>query len=160
MPGDLILTPVPTADSANNRTTRDVIGTKTDTHNGDSLMAAAHTVDEHFHKSSQVYPTLADGVLVTATANDWTDLGAFAVIVATNGITSDFDIHFVNVETVSAVGHYELVLYSGADAAEVEVARVRFLHGPLLRHHCFFSRFCFAANVIFNSERRGRHAIT
>ncbi len=117
---------VPTADVATNTTMRDVIGNKDDTHDGTSLAALAHIMDEHAHKAAMVHPTLADGVVVTATANDWTDLGAFAVIAATNAITSDFDIHFVNVEGVSANGIYELVLYSGADASEVEIARARF----------------------------------
>ena len=113
---------VPNADVGTNATMRDVIGNKTDTHDGDSIRAMSHRLDEHAHKESMVYPTLADGVTVTATVNDWTDLGAFVEVVPINTITSDFDIHFVNVESVSANGIYELVLY----AEEVEIARARF----------------------------------
>ena len=113
-------------DGAGTATINDVIGARTDGHNTTTLAGQLHKLDEHFHMSAMVIPTLADGVVVTATSNDWTDLGAFAVVAATNAITSDFDIHFVNVEAVSANGIYELVLFAGADAAEVEIGRVRF----------------------------------
>ena len=117
---------VPAVDSAANSTIRDVVGNKSDTHDGTSIAARLHTLDDHAHGKSEVYPTMADGVVVTATANVWTDLGAFAVIAPTNAITVDFDIHFVSVENISANGVYEIVLYAGADAAEVEIGRKRF----------------------------------
>ena len=117
---------VPATDSADNETIRDVIGSKLDTHDGDSIRAVLHTLDDHIHGKAEVHPSLADGIVVTATANDWTDLGAFAVIAATNAITFDFDIHYISIENISANGVYELVLYSGADAAEVEIGRKRF----------------------------------
>lgn len=115
---------VPPVDSANNKDWGDVIGNKSDTHDGDSLRAMSHTFDEHFHNPGKVYPTLANGVVVTA-GGAWA-LGSFAVIVPTNGITSDFDIHHISIEAVSAIEVYELVLYSGPDASEVEIGRVRF----------------------------------
>ena len=102
----------------------DVIGNKTDTHSGDSLYGQVKVLNEHIHKPSQVYPTLASGVTVTAGAA-WT-LGSFAVIVPASTIGNDFDIHHISVENISANDVYELVLYSGADASEVEIGRVRF----------------------------------
>ena len=119
-------TGVPAVDSTRNKHFTEVIGNKSDTHDGDSIYAHVETIDDHFHAVSMVYPTMADGVVVTATANKWTDLGSFAVIAATNAITDDFDIHYISVEDISANGVYELVLYGGADASEVEIGRRRF----------------------------------
>lgn len=114
---------VPTADSSDNNTLRDVVGNKTDTHSGDSIYAIAHTIEEHVHKESKVYPTLAAGVTITSSATAWV-LGSFATIVAASTITSDFDIHHISIESISANGVYELVLYYGA--GDTECGRVRF----------------------------------
>jgi hypothetical protein len=117
--------PVPSADSANNVYFTDVIGNKSDTHSGTSLAATSNLLRDHTHKPVKVYPTLADGVTVTGAAGAW-GLGNFAVIVPDNTITSPFDIHFINVAAFNANDTFELVLYSGADASEVEIGRVRF----------------------------------
>ncbi len=110
---------VPAVDSADNVDSSDVLGSKLDTHDGNSVRAILHILNEHTHKSSKVYPTLANGVVVTAGAA-WV-LGAFAEIVPISTIATDFDIHHISVEALSANEVYELVLY----AVEVEIARVR-----------------------------------
>ena len=112
---------VPTADSADNNSMRDVIGNKSDTHDGTSVRAVLHTLGEHAHKEQSVYPTGAAGSLVEGGTGAWT-LGAFKEVVPNATIGSDFDIHWVNLEGVTAADTYELVLY----AVEVEIARVRF----------------------------------
>ncbi len=113
--GDWMTENIPSADSADNNHMSDVIGNKSDTHSGTSLKAMAHTVDEHFHKESNAYPTLADGVTVTAeTAGTTWTLGAFVQIVPASTITSDFDIHYVSIEDLSANTVYELHLFQGA----------------------------------------------
>ena len=68
-----------------------------------------------------VYPTGAAGVTVTTDADAWV-LGGFTEIVPINTITKDFDIHFVNIEGISAAGTYELLFY----AAEVFLSCERF----------------------------------
>jgi hypothetical protein len=115
---------VPSQDSAANSIWGDVIGNKTDTHSGDSIYALEKLLTEHIHSPSKVYPTLASGVTVTAGAA-WT-LGSFVEIVPASTITSDFDIHFISIEAISANDVYELVLYKGALASEIEIGRVRF----------------------------------
>ena len=120
-------TEVPTVDSAANSDIRDVIGNKNDTHSGTSIMALAETLEEHAHKEAKVWPTMADGIVVTAAATDWTGLGNYAEIAAANDITSDFDIHYISVEDISANGVYELVLY----AATTEIGRVRFVQNAV-----------------------------
>jgi urease alpha subunit len=116
--------PVPAQDSADNVTISDVIGNKTDTHSGDSLYSHAETIDDHLHGASKVYPTLADGVTITATngAGTWT-LGTVVEVVPASTITSDFDVHHVSIESLSANSVYELVLYAGA--GDTEIGRVR-----------------------------------
>lgn len=115
---------VPSVDSAANLSVADVVGNKSDTHDGDSLYALAHTNEEHNHAVGKVYPTLADGVVLTCAtgATTWT-LGALAEVVPASAIGEDFDIHHVLVEAMSANSVYEIVLYQGA--GDVEIGRVR-----------------------------------
>jgi len=111
----------PPVDSTRNSDFRDVIGNKNDTHDGTSLMAEVHTIEENIHTASLVYPTLAAGEAVATAAGAWT-LGNFVEIVPASTIGSDFDIHHVSVEALDDNTVYELVLY----AVEVEIGRVRF----------------------------------
>ncbi len=110
---------VPPVDSTGNTSIEEVVGNKSDTHDGNSVRAILHTLDEHAHKPSKVWPTLANGIVVTAGAA-WV-LGNFAEIAAVNDIAVDFDIHHISVEALSANEVYEIVLY----AATSEIARVR-----------------------------------
>ncbi len=73
---------VPSVDSAANVLMRDVIGNKDDTHNGSSLAAIAHTLNEDAHNPSKVYPMMKVGVTVTSAGTAYT-LGAAAIIVGT-----------------------------------------------------------------------------
>ena len=111
---------VPDMDSSDNITIRDVIGSKADTHDGDSLYARAHIIDEHAHKAAGVFPTLANGEVIVGAANAWA-LGSFKEIVPANGISSNFDIHYITVEAVSVSDVYEIILYAGT----TEIGRVR-----------------------------------
>ena len=123
MPGSGALT-VPAQDAVANINVVDVVGNKTDTHDGTSLRAFAHTVNEHFHNPQEVYPTLADGITLTTAAGDWA-LGALTQIVPASTIGDDFDIHEVVIEDVNTQDKtYELVLYSGA--GDAEIGRTRF----------------------------------
>jgi len=72
-----------------------------------------------------VYPTLADGVTATASAAGWT-LGTIVEVVPASTITQDGLLKAVVVDTVSLDDDYELVVYTGAAASEVEIARVKF----------------------------------
>jgi hypothetical protein len=103
---------VPAADSALNLTIEQVVGNKSDTHSGNSIAAVAKRLDEHAHTASRCYPTLADGVVVAGAAGAWA-LGAFVEIVPASTITSDFDIHFISIEAISANDIYQLELYEG-----------------------------------------------
>jgi hypothetical protein len=93
--------------------------------NLNQIIASDEIFNDHFHSVAKVYPTLANGVVVTGAAGAWA-LGAFAVIVPANTITDDFDIHHLNIAAFNANDTFELVLYSGANGAEVEIGRCRF----------------------------------
>jgi hypothetical protein len=88
----------------------------------DSPYAHAHYAEEHIHSPGLVYPTLAAGVTLTCAAVAWT-LGAFATIVPASTIGSEFDIHYLSIEALSANAVYEIVLYYGA--TDIECGRVR-----------------------------------
>lgn len=64
---------------------------------------------EHF-TAQGVYPTLADGTLITTHADEF-KLGSYAEIVPVNTITGDFHIHHVHIIAPSDNAVYECVLY-------------------------------------------------
>ena len=103
------------------------VGVVGDDHNDETLLGRTHKIDEHFHSIDMVIPSLGDGVLVTSKNIIWTLGDDFAIVAATNAITDPFDIHWINIEDASANGVYEIVLYSGADASEIVIARKRFV---------------------------------
>lgn len=115
---------VPAADSADNILVSDVIGSKSDTHAGSSLKAFSERLEEHVHSVCSVYPTLADGVTLDTAIAAWT-LGTITEIVPVNTITEPFDIHAIDLESISANGEFELVLYYGA--VDTECGRIRFV---------------------------------
>jgi len=114
---------LPAADSTGNDHMSDVIGNKDDTLSGDSLIAMLKRVESRLNNRSRVYPTLADGIVVTGAAGGWT-LGDAVEIVPAATITSSFLIYLVKVEGVSETDTYEVVLYSGA-LADNELGRFR-----------------------------------
>jgi len=116
---------VPTADSSDNDTLMDVIGNKTDTHDGDSLYAMVEMINKRLHTASKVWPTLADAVTLTTTGNDWTDFGTKVEIVAANAIATAFSIDYIDVAAVGDVQQYEIKLWSGG-SGEVEIAHRSF----------------------------------
>ncbi len=115
---------VPTADSADNVHIRDVLGSKTDTHDGDSVRAILHILDEHTHNHQRVYPELADPITITSAGGAW-NLGTIVEIVPVNTITEPFDIHWIAFSSASATDDYEVKIYSGLGGAEVEIATTR-----------------------------------
>jgi hypothetical protein len=114
----------PAVDGTGNDSFREVIGNRNDDVETTTLAGRTHSLEDHVHTPSKCYPTLADGVTVTAEAADWGVGGALVEIIPASTITSKFDIHYVNIEDVSAARSYELILYQGA--GDEEVGRIRF----------------------------------
>ena len=119
-----VLVPVQSVNSTSNTNISDVIGNKSDDEFGTSIAGKVNGLFEHSHMASKCYPTMASGVTVTKGVGSWV-LGAFAVVVPANTITSPFDIHGINFDDITAAGVYELVLYAGPDGSEVEIGRTR-----------------------------------
>ena len=117
---------VPATDTADNVTSGDVIGSKLDrTYNGGtSIFAEVHTLGDHAHNRSRVWPTLANGITVASGAGAWALGAAFVEVMPAGTAAGHFDVHFINVEDMDTVGVYELVLYHGA--ADDEYCRIRF----------------------------------
>jgi len=138
---------LPVADSPANDQMSDIVGNKTDTLAGDSLVGLVKAADakalaavtaaelavttavalqvefeKYFQSAAKCYPTLGNGIAV-ADGGVWT-LGAAVQIVPINTITSEFCIHHINVSSTSANDTYELVLYRDV-ACTLEVGRAR-----------------------------------
>lgn len=100
------------------------LGLTNDTATHQTLLGYQNSLYQHVHQSAKVYPTLADGIVVTGGTTAWT-LGNFIEIIPANAIATMFDIHYINFETASATDFYEFVLYKGTVGNEIEIGRVR-----------------------------------
>ena len=100
------------------------LGVTTDFASHQTLLGYQNSLYQHVHQQARVYPSLADGVVVTGGVAAWA-LGNFAEIIPVNTITNAFDIHFIRFEGASATDVYEFVLYKGTAGNEVEIGRVR-----------------------------------
>lgn len=109
---------VPSADSVANTLIRDVLGNKNDTHSGASLMGLQRLAEEHMHHIPLVYPLLANPITLTKAAGAWAALPTPTEIIPASTITNDFDIHAMNVSSISAAGEYIIALYKGAALSE------------------------------------------
>jgi len=119
---------VPATDGTNNTTTEQVVGSKNDIEwiESRSLAAFAYAVYNHIHSSSNTHPANAQFVTVTSGGTQYVNDGAITEIIAADEITIPFDLHFVIGFNISAIGSYDVVVYSGASGDEIEVGRTGF----------------------------------
>jgi len=125
---DASLFGVPPADSALNLQWGDVIGNKTDTHDGNSIYARLDEVYDYLNVERKVYPTLAAGATVVSAAADWT-FGAYAVVVPVSTITNDYHIINVSIESMDQNAVFQLELYKGAGDDLVTAVRFAVIGG-------------------------------
>lgn len=118
---------VPAQNSASNTNMSQVVGNKTDDEAGTSLMSRLYIISQHIHSAAKLYPTLANATTITkVNATAW-GLGALPTqIIPAGTILVPFDIHFINIGTISGNDEYEVHLFKGAAASEIEIARVSF----------------------------------
>ena len=113
---------VPSQDSVDNAQMRDVIGSKLDTHDGNSLAAHTHIFNEHFHSAVFLKPNLAGAITLTSDAGAWAAMNATKTeIIPVGGVTSVFDLHFMDISDISANGEYQIELYKGGIGAEISI---------------------------------------
>ena len=79
-------------------------------------------LSEHAHGPQYVWPPTASSVTLTATATPWTH-GTIVEIIAAAAVADDFDIHWTSLTGLSANAEYEIIVYSGPGASEVEIGR-------------------------------------
>lgn len=104
-----------------------VVGILTDDESKNTLFGNMYTLLKHFHSPSKVYPTLANETVINKlNSNAWGLDVAFTQIIPVNIIPNPFDLHYVNIGTISNNDEYELILYKGANPNEVEIARISF----------------------------------
>jgi len=80
-----------------------------------TVLGYSNSTYKHIHNPSYVYPddcTLISAI-TSATANTF---GSFAEVVGTGGITVAFDIHWANIQDISASGTYIVELHEVSDA--------------------------------------------
>ena len=89
----------------------------------ETIRDEVHTLKEHAHSIQKLYPYDASPITLTCgNAAPWTQ-GTIVQIVPVDTINSDFDIHWLHIASISANANYEVILYSGLAAAEVEIGR-------------------------------------
>lgn len=116
---------VPSKDSVDNVHIRDVVGNKTDSHTGTSIVSTVHTIEEHAHSIARVYPRLANPIQLQKDAGVWAAIPSTKTeIVPAGTILKDFDIHWVQVGSISANGSYMICLYGGTAGNEVLIGEV------------------------------------
>lgn len=120
---------VPDCDCGDNLRTAEVVGNKTDSHLGTSLVASNCRVDKYLHQYPKVYPTLADGITVTSDGSDWV-LGAKTLIIPLSTVTQDYSIHAVDFENISANAVFEMHLFMST--GDTEIGRVRFVQTAVM----------------------------
>jgi len=121
---------IPLKNSVNNIKETDVIGNKTDDVLGNSIYSKLYILEKHIHSPAKVYPTLALATIINkVNSSAWGLDATFTQIIPLNTITVPFDIHFINLETISSNDQYELLLFEGGIGNEKEIARVSFERG-------------------------------
>jgi len=123
---------VPAQNSVANITATDVIGNKSDTISGNSIVSVSKTIKAKTDliptgMQSKVYPTGANNV-VLSNNGAWA-MGTLVQVIPASTVTSNFVIDsicpIVIDEPVPGVGDtYEIALYQGA--SDIEIGRVRF----------------------------------
>lgn len=80
---------------------------------------------EHIHSRQKTKPTLANSIILTGGATAWA-LGSKVEIFSAGEVAYPFDIHWIGIGEVSAIGDvYEIELYSGSVGQEVEIGQCR-----------------------------------
>jgi len=116
---------VPGVDSAANLSMRDVIGNKTDTHDGNSIYAIIEGLDDYIHAPSKVYPTLAVGSNTVTPGTVWTLTNNYTnELIPASTIAVDFTIHYLSIEALGGNNVYEIVLYNLTTGTEIGRVRV------------------------------------
>ena len=89
-----------------------------------TVLGYANNSFQHTHSAAMCYPTLTAGIQVNSGSTSWI-LGDYTEIIPAGVIPYAFDIHWLNFETASASGIYEIHLFAGEEGQETLVAQTR-----------------------------------
>ncbi len=103
---------VPLPNNFQNKLINQLIGNRNDVNSAETIFGFLQDMWEELHSSQLVYPSLAQGVLITSHSNAYT-LGNFIEVIPVNTITNEFHIHHLHLLSPNANGDYEIRLYQG-----------------------------------------------
>jgi len=89
-----------------------------------TVLGYANNSYQHTHSQARCYPTLTDGIQLSTGNTSWA-LGDYTEIIPTGVIPNAYDIHWINFETASSSGIYEIHLFAGDPGQETLLAQVR-----------------------------------
>ena len=73
------------------------------------------------HSKSCTYPKLANSIQLQKATGVWAALPTPTEIIPASTVTSPFDLHWANINTISANGDYLVAFYKGAALSEIEI---------------------------------------
>lgn len=80
----------------------------------------------HVHGRPFVRPDHADDILLTAGAGVWDLTGAIIEVIPANSLNvSEFDLHWINIHSISANGTIQIDIYSGEVGSEVLISSTK-----------------------------------
>lgn len=79
-------------------------------------------LEEHAHGPQKVYPPSANAIVLISAASIWVH-GAKVEIIPAGTISEDIDLHWALITALSANGEFEVIVYKGAVASEIEIGR-------------------------------------
>lgn len=79
----------------------------------------------HIHGKSFVYPEYADNILLTADAGVWSQGGQIIEVIPAGAMGHAFDLHFLNVENISANGVLQVDIYAGLAGSEIVIGSTK-----------------------------------
>ena len=91
-----------------------------------SILAHLNTSYYHVHGKSFVYPDLADDVLLTSGAGAWNTGGAITEVIPENTLNlSAFDLHWINISSISDNATIQIDIYAGNVGEEEKIGSTR-----------------------------------
>jgi hypothetical protein len=92
-----------------------------------TILAHLNTNYYHIHGQSFTYPKLGNSVNVVAGSGIWNNTGAITEIIPAGALNvADYDLHWINIYTISANGEGLVQIYAGEIGSEVEIGSTKF----------------------------------
>lgn len=93
-------------------------------HDNSNIWGKVCRIMRSITNTSQCYPSLSNGILLTADSSSWTP-SDYIEVIPVNTITSDYRLNDVIIEATSNGGCYQLDFYKGTIGNEVHIGSVR-----------------------------------